>query len=387
MFCNRNQFHWKQFGCLVVLLWYFAALSLSSTATETIFLTAINDNMLPLSSSTMPKWIDGQIYVPYTTFDSGTTGLSLGTHATRNTQEGTVTVYSLANTLMFDLSAGHAMDQRTKLIYPYQAIAQNGVVYVPVAGVCNFFNLTYSYQTTDHGALLRLKGNAVVLSDSRFIDAANSLMASMVENYLISYVEPEVAPPQMTPEPEPEDEEEEELEEIPETFFCLGIDMIDYNVALPSTLSQQGIYVVYFFSVEQLETQGALVRELLGYGHSIGLKVNGDTSSSLMEQIHRGNTLLFQQTRNITAIIQCDPQWYSTLQTEGYLPWLGGTAQVLVSASSVLSTLSQGDTTQYLTLEQTEHTMANWSAFVTLFRSNGFIPLLPLESFLGNTSQ
>lgn len=364
--------------CILVFALLLPVLPRSTYASDTIFLTAINDNMLSLQSSTMPAWIDGQIYVPYTTFDSATTGLSLGTHSTRNRNEGTVTVYSLANTLMFDMNEGYCIDNRTKLIYPYKAIMRNNVPYLPVAGVCNFFDLSYTYQNTQHGQLLRLTSNSAVLSDSRFVDAANSLIASMLETYLQSKEEP-------TPLPEPPVptvEEEEEVEEIPTTYYCLGVELIDPEVALPNLLYESDLIVTYFFTVEQLEMYGDLLRELLGRGHFIGLKVEGNSNTQILEQINQGNALMAQQGKSSLTVIHSSSQWQTLLEEEGYLLWKGGDSQVLNPVSTVVNRLTTGAGTQYLTLEQTETTVSHWATFLSLMTEKGFVSLIPMEHLL-----
>lgn len=43
-----------------------------------LYFTSINDNLLPLTSDTMPVWSGGVLYVPYSVFDSGVTGINLG---------------------------------------------------------------------------------------------------------------------------------------------------------------------------------------------------------------------------------------------------------------------------------------------------------------------
>lgn len=385
---------------LLALLLIFATFSTllpsmlpTALANETIYFTAINDEMLPFNLSTMAAWIDGQLYVPYTVFDKESSGTDMGTNATHSSAQGTVTVYNLGNSLTFDLSTGHCKDQRTGISYPYKAVYRNGIVFLPVAGVCNFFGLTYTYQKTDYGYLLRLKGSHVVLSDARFIDAAKNLMSSMVKEYQqqtttqpTTTVTPEVSVTPEDPAPDLEETTEEETieeeEELTETPLIFAVDMIDYNVRLPELLSNAGISAIFFFTPEQLENQGDLMRSLLGKGHSIGLEVTGDSLDEVKSQITTGNQLLLQQTRSSTQILSTGAQWKHDLEVEGYHLWQGGEAKAISSANNVLNTLSPNGTLQYLTLEQTEATGENFLLFLRLLTEEGYIPLVPLENLL-----
>lgn len=357
-------------------------LPFASHATETVFFTAANDSVLPLDDSTMPLWIDGQLYVPYTVFDANTTGINIGTHSTRNAAAGTATVYNLAHTLMFDLNAGNSVDQRSNLVYPYKAVLRQGIPFLPVAGVCNFFGLTYSYQNTNYGYLLRLKGNNVVLSDSRFIDAADSLLSSMLKDFqqvdlpVVTTPEPEPSPP-----PAPETAEEPEAPEIPPTPLVLGIHLHDHNVPLPQALGEVNAKAVFFFTPEQLETEGNTLRYVLGEGHYIGLKVTGETLEEVLEQIDRGNALLFQQARLTTQMISTQTSWQDSLRPLGFIPWMGG--DPLPFTEHALPTVTNlGEGTQYLTLEQTDETLASFSGFYRSLTQKNFVCISPRDTHL-----
>lgn len=356
----------------------------TATANTTIYFTAINDNMLPLLDGAMPAWIDGQLYVPYTVFDKDGSGTDMGTNASYSQPFAIVTVYSVSNSLVFDLTSGQCKDQKTGTAYPYKAMYRNGTVYLPVAGVCNFFGLTYTYQKIEYGYLLRLKGANVVLSDVRFIDAAGNMLKTMYNEYQQDMSTPQVMVPEeeFLPEEVPEEEIEEEEEEIPETELILGIDMVDYNVKLPEQLSRAGIFAIFFFSPEQLESQGNLLRSLLGQGHFIGLEVTGETLEEVKAQLELGNDYLKQQALTSTQIIVTGNQWKQDLSEEGYLLWQGGEAKPIVSVNVALGTLTAGGARQYLMLEQTEGTLENWTTFYRLLQEEGYQPLLPMEHYL-----
>lgn len=344
-------------------------------ATETVYFTSVNDKVLPLEDKTMPVWIDGQIYVPYTTFDQGFTGTDHGVNASQNSTGTFVTLTGKEGVLTFDIQSQACYDEVSKISYPYKAVMRSGTAFLPVAGVCTFFNMTYSYQNIGYGYLLRIQGANTVLTDSRFIDAAKSLFASMLEEY--------TNPPVIQPTPEPEvEEEEEEEEELIETPLLLGIDMIDYNVNLPAVLKQRGIFAIFFFYPEQFETQGQLLRTLIGQGHTIGIKVRGSTEAEIREELELANTYFYQQCRMFAQIVSGNSEALSVVASLDYIPWLGGESQTLLSSATVLQSLPVGVRMAYLTLEQTENTAQAFQSFYLLLTEKGFQFQIPREDLL-----
>lgn len=351
-------------------------------ATTNVYFTSVNDKVLPLSDSTMPIWVNGQIYVPYTTFDQHSTGTDHGISAQLNASATYVTLEGKKGILTFDIKNGQCYDEVTKFNYPYQAILQNGIPFLPVVGVCSFFDMTYTYQKIDYGYLLRIKGENTVLTDSRFIDAAKSLFQSLLDDYLAPPETPSPLPEEHPlPEQEPEDEEPEE-EVIPETPLLLAVDMIDYNVNLPDTLANRGIYAIFFFHLEQIESQGSLIRRLLGQGHSIGLQTRGESLDAITEELAQCNTLFYQQARTTSQIVHVPIDYHQEVEAMGYIPWQGGEAKSIASFTSLLGTIPQGDKLQYLTLEQTEETAQYFLSFYRLLQEKGFILQIPREDIL-----
>lgn len=350
-------------------------------ATSTIYFTSVNDKVLPLADNTMPVWINGQIYVPYTTFDQHSTGTDHGITASQNASGTFVTLEGKKGILTFDVKNGQCYDEVSKFSYPYQAVMRQGVAFLPVVGVCSFFDMTYTYQKIDDGYLLRIKGENTVLTDTRFIDAAKSLFRSLLQDYLAQKEAPPVVENLPTHEEEVVEEEEEE-EPIPETPLVLAVDMIDYNVNLPETLSNRGISAIFFFHLEQIQNQGALIRRLIGLGHSIGIQSLEETLPEIIAELEECNTLFYQQARSITLIVRVPSPFHQDIQSLGYLPWQGGEAQSLASYPTLITSLPQGDAVQYLTLEQTELTGQYWQSFYLMLEEYGFVLQIPQEDIL-----
>lgn len=375
-------------GILVVLCGLLCAFLLPqlprSQANETVYFTAINDNILPLSKASMPAWINGQLYVPYTVFSPTHTGINLGVNSAQNRSSGTVTVYSQGVTLLFDMNAGTCVDQK-QTDYPYRAVTRNNIAYLPVAGVCNFFGLTYSYTNTDYGYLLRLKNALVVLSDVRFIDAASTVMNSMLRDYLQSEVTTPTSPSTpstpapSTPSPTtPSAPEEEPLQET-DTPLAFGLVMADQGDPLHTVFDQQGIKAVFFFTGPQLKTQGDLLRTLLGSGHRIGLQVTATTLEGALEELSASRLLLAQQTWSDTLLIQGAGDLAQSLETQGYCNWPETDLLDLSSPSTQVANLPLQGNPLLLTLSQGESSQSQLTQFLALLLQQSCTPLMPTE--------
>ena len=86
---------WKKRTALALVLTLLVALLNTAQAAGNIYLTAVNESVLELTSDTMPTWSGGVLYVPYTVFDSSYTGINLGISSSYSRDGGTVTLYNL----------------------------------------------------------------------------------------------------------------------------------------------------------------------------------------------------------------------------------------------------------------------------------------------------
>ena len=143
--------------------------------TPTIYLMAENDRMLTLPLDAMPAWVGGVLYVPYLAFDRTVTGVNLGVSYGQEHTESTYTftLYSLRGTLVFDLNAGTCVDQLNGTSLDMRAVQRNGRVFLPLAGVCSFFGLNYTYTPTQYGTLIRITNGQEWLSTQDFVSTAS----------------------------------------------------------------------------------------------------------------------------------------------------------------------------------------------------------------------
>ncbi len=359
--------HW----CLVLALVFASPMPLESHGNSPYFI-AINDSVLPLGSLPFPIWVDGFFYVPYTVFDAASTGYSLGTSSTYQKSTSLVTVYTDTSTLIFDLEGGYCVNGVTQSVFQFRGVVENGIPYLPMTIVCNFFRISFSYHVTDYGNLVRLEKGSENLNHARFLLENQGLIEEMYEQYYHVPTSPQVS------EPEPEEEEEP----LVDTPLTIGFVIGDEDLDVSDLLDSRKVNGVFFFSETQLMYQGAYLRKLLSHGHSIGFQLLETDISLAQAELQRCQSYLRQQTRQTSQIILCSSGLGNVLAEEGYILWKGGQGKSIANPDAVVSALRQGIAMEYLTLEHSETTLRNWSQLMNLLGEGQFIPQIPLETIL-----
>ena len=178
--------HTRLFRSIAFLL-ALTLLPAPAHAVEQIYFTAVNITIMPLTADTMPVWIDGVLYVPYTVFDDHSNGapqwMNLGAYGSYNTTKQTVSLYNRQGTMMFDLVEDTCYDLNSGRTYPSPAITRNKIPFVPVGQVCSFLGLTYSYLTVPQGILVRIKSSSNSLSDADLIDTGKDTLNNRLWEY------------------------------------------------------------------------------------------------------------------------------------------------------------------------------------------------------------
>lgn len=355
-----------------------------------VYFTSINDNLLPLTSETMPVWSGGLLYVPYTVFDSNYTGVSLGLYCTYSQNSNTVSIFNLRQMLVFDLSSGSARNDMTGETFSARAIVRNGRPYLPLNSVCDFFGLSRSYTAISQGYLVRIKNDAVVLSDAKFIDAAGDLINRRLKEYTQSLNPgtdntPSTPSTPSTPTTPDSDGTSADVRTYL-AFRCQGGEGV---ADLLDALDSGGVYALFLFSPQVLEEEGDLVRRILGTGHSIGLLAEGDTLAQTQELLAQGNRLLEQiaLTRACLALVPQDQR--SALEGEGWVFWretMSLSPSVTVGpntfAYNTVRQLAGRTKSTYLTLDGNANAARILPSLLRQLGSKHFVVSIPMETRL-----
>ncbi len=282
----------------LVLCVALCAAILPGANASTIVLTAVNDEFLPLSSSTMPTKRSGEWYVPYTVFDVFSIAASVQ-------EDGDVLVFQgESTTLTFSVSQGYVYDQNMNS-FSQPAYQINDTIYVPVKLVCGQYGLSYSLISGDY-QVLRICDENAALSDHVFVSQESEKADDIVEEY-----KGPAAPPRPVPEPEPEDTRPEPVPpESPIEPAAIRPGLIylaffgapnEYSADLLDTLSGYGRRAAFFLPVAG-DWDADFVRRLVAEGHSVGFLV------TLAEFDQTGiltaaNGRLFSMTGTVTRLV------------------------------------------------------------------------------------
>lgn len=387
---------WKKSVGLMLALAMLVTLLNSAQAAGNIYLTAINENLLELTSDTMPTWSGGVLYVPYTVFDSGYTGISLGISSSYSRDAGTVTLYNLQQMIVFDLNRGTCYDPLTEESLSGRAILRNGRPYVPVSVVCGFFGLTYSVIDIDEGYIVRIKSDAVVLSDTRYVDAAQNSIRSRLRDYYQanqSQLTPGVLPPtsENTEEPEPDavvPDDPVDTDVIPTylAFQCTDTQGLSEILNILDSRSQRAIF---FFDAAGLEREDDLIFRILGSGHSIGLMAEGRSTSATRRLLAEASQALAQVAYSCTSVALVPDSQREELEAEGWICWDETASAVPAQgigasthANRVINRISGSKARVYLTLDGSSETARVLPTLLSKLSTEGYGVSVPLETRL-----
>lgn len=386
---------WKRSAALVLVLTMLVTLLNTAQAAGNIYLTAVNENLLELTSDTMPTWSNGVLYVPYTVFDGSYTGINLGISSSYSRDEGTVTLYTLQQMVVFDLNRGTCYNPLTEQTLSGRAILRNGRPYVPVASVCSFFGLSYSVIDIDEGYIVRIKGSGVVLSDYSFVDSAKNSIRNRIRDYNQanqSQPTPGVLPPTYNPE-EPDTEitvpdDPVDTDVIP-TYLAFSCEDSQGLSEILDTLDSRNQRAIFFFDAQGLERQDDLIFRILGSGYSIGLIAQGRSASAANRLLEQANQTLSQVAYTRTSVVLVPESQREELEAEGWICWNETASAVPTQgvgsnthANQVLSRISGNYSRVYLTLDASSETARVLPTLLRRLSEEGYGVSVPLETRL-----
>lgn len=386
---------WKRSAALVLVLTMLVTLLNTAQAAGNIYLTAVNENLLELTSDTMPTWSGGVLYVPYTVFDGSYTGINLGISSSYSRDEGTVTLYTLQQMVVFDLNRGTCYNPLTEQTLSGRAILRNGRPYVPVAAVCSYFGLSYSVIDIDEGYIVRIKSSGVVLSDYSFVDSAQNSIRNRIRDYNQanqSQPTPGVLPPTYNPE-EPDTEitvpdDPVDTDIIP-TYLAFSCEDSQGLSEILDTLDSRNQRAIFFFDAQGLEREDDLIFRILGSGYSIGLIAQGRSVSATHRLLEEANQTLSQVAYTRTSVVLVPESQRDALEEEGWICWNETASAVPTQgvgtntyANQVLKRISGNYARVYLTLDASSETARVLPTLLRRLSEEGYGVSVPLETRL-----
>ena len=287
-----------------------------------VYFMAVNETVLDLNAETMPMMANRQVYVPYTMFDSNTTGVNLGVYTSYG--RSNLMIYSRsAGALIFDLandtvttSLGDDFSNTGESSTP-RAIIRNSMVFVPVDLVCDYFGLEWSLPVLpDYGFVVRVRSSASVLDNETFMPAAENTFRARYNAYLRTLEESET-PETTVPGDSGQSEPSTSVSPAPEgaeIYLAFRCTQGDGLAQIQTALAEYQAFGLFFFRPEELAGQDDTIRALAAAGHRIGLLLDGTEAS----QAELGNQLLCHilRTEVSTALLEGNAE-----APEGWVAW------------------------------------------------------------------
>ena len=379
----------KFLGILLVLVMCLSVLCPASVQAADICFTAIDESVLKLTNESMPVWSGGKLYAPYTTFNELDNGISKwGLQVSYSKNSNKVTVFDTRRFLEFDLKTGTCWDDLTGIAYSGGAIVRGGRPYLPVGIVCEHFGMTYSYREISQGHLLRIMTDKVVISDSRFPDAADNVLNHRLKEYNQTQAGSNPSGGAAIPQ-NPSQNLPPENDQNVDTYLAFRCDESEYLEAVLSIMDSMREKGIFFLSQELIETRGDLVMRILGSGNSVGLLAQGESVEQTRTLLAEGRKALAEQVFFTTNVAFVPGEFRETLEQEGWICW-NSTLDLTAADSSGANYFSRRTLTQlgnrtrdtYLSLNVSNNTVRVLSTLLRSLDEKGFELELPLETRL-----
>lgn len=279
---GRLRRKWLALACSVLLV---VQMTVPAAAVDTIYFTAVNNEIMDVDDATMPFWSGGYLYVPSTVFRD------LGVGHSRNSTKGILTLYDLndrINNLIFNLNDGTVTDGRGNGYYP-PAIQRGSVVFLPAVLVAEIFNLNYNGAIrVKWGFLVRVSNSSATLSDATLADAAGSTLEERYNKYIRSQTQETDTQPSTGDPALPQFDGKR-------VYLCMAVTDPAAAAALLDDLDRYSGQAAFYFPPELLESSGDLLRRMAATGQAAGILVDASrTDLTVSGQIARGNEALWR---------------------------------------------------------------------------------------------
>lgn len=276
---------------LAALLCVISVILTSGKAAGTVYFSVINNTILPLDDTTMPRFYGGQIYLPSSFFSSE----ELGVYSVAGAE--LARIYSGAKILNFDVSKGTITDQNDTQYYSYSPRSYSGIVYVPANFVCGFFGLMQpAVIDAEPADIVRVRTNAQTINDATFahIESIKTQLQDAYDKYTgvpISSASP------TSPEPvEPT---------YPDVYVYLSFfDLSGGRLkSILDKLASANYKACFFVTADEMAANADLLRHAVCKGHTIGVRLTSGTADGAYREYQEVSALLFEAAQVRTVLV------------------------------------------------------------------------------------
>ncbi len=298
----------KRLLSLLLILVALINLSGPAEAESDIAFLAVNDTLpYALNADTMPFYSGGILYIPYNIFEIATT---LGVWVSYNPTSMTLVLFNKSEKLFFDIALGLVTDEDDDT-YEMGIIVRNGMAFIPANFCVNYFGASLScLVSVGNYSVYRITTGSQVLSNSAFINQADTLIEEMADAYLSSITALQQSPAQISPTAIPQVEPEAVQEDEPQApAYEIYPVILGPSSQAADWLDEHEQKAAFFLTAREINENRELVRELALAGHTLG--VTGTTAGALS----RANEALYDAVGETTLLALIDTQ----TAPEGYI--------------------------------------------------------------------
>lgn len=274
----------RKIVAVIVMLSIVVVLVLPAGAAGTVYFSAVNNKLLALNNATMPTYIGSQLYLPYSFFNAG----DLGVYSSGDSEKAIIYA-SGSKILTFNAVTGEIFDQNNFRYERYSAELHNGIVYVPVQLVCDYFGFEFGVIQAQPAAIVRVRSTSNI-PDATFaaIQSIKEQMQSMYDTYMGN---PNASP---TPSTGGEPTYQEVIVYLSVYDFSAGkLDKIlDALTSVP-------FKACFFVAADEIEANAGLLRRIAGNGHMIGIWLKEGSSQEYQD----ASALLFEAAKVKTVLV------------------------------------------------------------------------------------
>lgn len=356
-----------------------------ATAAQSITLTAVNDQFLPLSANTMPTRKSGEMYVPYSVF----TG-SLGISSTYSAAQKTLVMSGQTNSLTFYLSEGYVYDQNMTS-YSQSAYFINNTVYVSVKLICRQFGFSYSLISSTY-PILRITNDDALLSDHSFVENSSERIRKMVSTYQAGTTGGSSGGSGSTQLPEIPVTPPKTEEQVPHpstVYLAFTGKLSEHTPQILDALHQYRYSATFFLPAESALDRGDDIRRMVAAGHGIGLSVTADSHNAdpavLLQSLSQQNDRLLLLCGISTRLVLIENgsaalsmQQRDALASGGYRLWdasLDSQDNSRTAYRAAKAVLTAFQRTTEPTVVRLRHTSTSDSALTYILRYMHEIPI------------
>ena len=302
----------KPAALLLALILLLPLAGVPCRAAESYIITVAEDTVLEDTADPgMAMYLDGIIYVPYTTLQK-----LKGAYASYNEKKSLVTVYRVGYMMYFELDTGLTYNQENRYVQ-VSAKLRSGVPYLPVQVICSWMGLYFSYTAASSSGvgypIMRLAKDTPRTSDEELYQQQAETLQSVARSrdLLSGIVTPETPGP-VTPEPAARDI----------SLIFAGAPEGELSFLL-DTLEGAQTPAAFFLPAGQLTALAEPLRELYARGFSPGLLLEGE---DLLAEARAGSEtcarLLHTRVRLVTCRRALTEEELAALSEAGFVPVL-----------------------------------------------------------------